>query len=118
MKTPKTNISFVTLQQDLFPASSRYHGVGHATRTMPDSGTVVYLRRRFVPPPERLEDLTVHTISDGERLDLLAVRYYGDPLLFWRICDANVALRPSDLLRNSGGTLRITLPEGMPGGGQ
>ena len=118
MKTTTTNTSFATLQQDLFSAGSRYHGIDHTTRTMPDGSTVVYLRRRFVPPPERLEDLTKHTISDGDRLDLLAARYYGDSLLFWRICDANVAIRPSDLLRNPGGTLRITMPEGMPGGRQ
>ena len=118
MKTSSPNTSFMTLQQDLFPAGSRYHGVEHATRIMPDGSTVVYLRRRFVPPPERFEDVTSHTVTQGDRLDLLSARYFGDPLLFWRICDANAAMRPSALLQDPGETLRITLPEGLPGGGR
>ena len=30
-----------------------------------------------------------HVIREGERLDLLARHYYGDPRLWWRILDAN-----------------------------
>ncbi|MEU9671665.1 tail protein X [Streptomyces bobili] len=30
-----------------------------------------------------------HTLTDGERLDHLAFRYYGDPQAYWRICDGN-----------------------------
>ena len=30
-----------------------------------------------------------HTIQEGDRLDQLAWTYYGQPLQFWRICDAN-----------------------------
>lgn len=39
-----------------------------------------------------------HRVVEGERLDQLAQRYYGDPLLFWLICDANDAIFPEDLL--------------------
>ena len=39
----------------------------------------------------------------------------GDPEAFWRIADANSALRPQDLTRTPGRRLRITLPEGIPG---
>lgn len=115
MSTSSADARFGTLQRDLFSANSRYHGLGHATYTMPDGSTVAYLRRRFIPSPERFADMRLHTISEGDRLDLLAAQYFGDSLLFWRICDANVALRPENLLRDPGGTLRITLPEGMPG---
>jgi hypothetical protein len=55
-------------------------------------------------PYKRLRELPVgapgpqvHELADGERLDLVAFRYYGDPEQFWRICDANRALRPQDL---------------------
>ena len=31
--------------------------------------------------------------ADGDRLDLISYRFYRDPEQFWRICDANRALR-------------------------
>ncbi|MEO0078974.1 MAG: LysM domain-containing protein, partial [candidate division WOR-3 bacterium] len=34
---------------------------------------------------------------------------------FWRICDANNVLDPSELTENPGRRVRITLPEGFPG---
>jgi hypothetical protein len=36
-------------------------------------------------------------VADGERLDLIAARFLGDPEQFWRLCDANRTLRPEDL---------------------
>jgi hypothetical protein len=30
-----------------------------------------------------------HVIAQGDRLDLLADHYFGDPRLWWRILDAN-----------------------------
>ena len=57
----------------------------------------------------------MHEFADGERLDLVANRFFGDPQQFWRICDANRAMRPDDLTAPIGRRLRITLPEGIPG---
>ncbi len=34
-----------------------------------------------------------HVIQEGDRLDLLARHFYGDPRLWWRIIDANPDLR-------------------------
>jgi hypothetical protein len=40
-----------------------------------------------------------HTVRSGDRLDQLAETYYGQPLLYWRICDANPqAVSPLALL--------------------
>ncbi|HEY5955117.1 MAG TPA: hypothetical protein VIV60_01140 [Polyangiaceae bacterium] len=39
-----------------------------------------------------------HRVIAGERLDQLAQKYYGDPLLFWLICDANDTIFPEDLM--------------------
>jgi hypothetical protein len=39
-----------------------------------------------------------HRVASHERLDMLAQRYYADPLLFWLICDANETIFPDDLL--------------------
>lgn len=30
-----------------------------------------------------------HVVSDGDRVDQLAEKYYGEPLAWWQICDAN-----------------------------
>ena len=38
-----------------------------------------------------------------------------DPEQFWRLCDANAAMRPDELTESVGRRLRITLPEGIPG---
>jgi hypothetical protein len=83
--------------------------------TTPDGRTIVYLRRRFVPPPDRFALLQEHTVTEGERLDNLAAHYLGDAEVFWRLCDANGAMRPDELTETVGRKLRITLPEGIPG---
>ena len=80
-----------------------------------DGRTIVYVKRRLVPPPERFEPLSEHAVNQGERLDHLAARYLGDPELFWRLGDANGAIRPAEL-EVVGRRVLITLPEGIPGG--
>lgn len=98
-----------------FPPTSRYHETPVAKLARADGREVAYLTRRFVPPPERFALIQEHAVSAGERLDHIAARYLGDPEQFWRICDANGALRPDDLLEPPGRRLRITLPEDIPG---
>jgi hypothetical protein len=102
------------LTANLFPPTSRYHGTDTATFATGDGETIVYLRRRFVPPPERFELLQEHTVTQGDRLDNVAARYLNDPERFWQLCDANAAMRPDELIE-VGRRLRITLPEGIPG---
>jgi nucleoid-associated protein YgaU len=99
----------------LFAPTSRFHGIAAAQLTLPDGTTIAYLRRRFVPPPENFALLQEHVVAAGDRLDNLAARYLGDPLQYWRICDANRAMRPDELTAAAGRRLRITLPEGIPG---
>jgi nucleoid-associated protein YgaU len=103
------------LKSSLFPPASRYHGIDTATLQRPGGSTVAYLRRRFVPAPEQLALLQEHTVTRGDRLDNIAANYIGDPEQFWRICDANRAMRPEELTETPGRKLRITLPEGIPG---
>ncbi len=104
-----------SLKNTLFSISSRYYGIDTVTLGLAQGKTVVYLRRRFVPPPERFQLLQEHTVTQGERLDHIAARYLGDPERFWQICDANNAMRPEELTETIGRKLRITLPEGIPG---
>jgi len=97
-----------------FPPTSRYTTVPTATRVDSAGREIIYLRRRFVPPPESFAVLQEHTFLQGERLDLIAAQYLGDPELFWRICDANSAVDPDELTAVVGRKLRITLPQGVP----
>jgi hypothetical protein len=99
----------------LFPPTSRYHLIETATFETSDGRTVRYLRRRFVPPSNRFTLLQEHAVVQGDRLDNLTARYLGDPEQFWRLCDANAAMRPDELTEEIGKRLRITLPEGIPG---
>lgn len=106
-----------------FAENSRYRHIEIATGTLPDGRQVAYVRRRFLPQPEQMATLTEHVVRPGDRLDNLAHRYFGDPELFWQICDANRALRPNDLTDDppeSGipRVIRIALPPGVPAPGQ
>lgn len=98
-----------------FPPTSRYALTPIATLVRADGTPVTYLKRRFVPAPENLALLQWHQVLQNERLDNIAAQYLGDPEQFWRLCDANRALRPEELTETIGKQLRITLPEGIPG---
>ena len=99
----------------MFPITSRYYDTPTARLEMPDGRTIVYLRRRFVPPPENFALLLEHAVTEAERLDNITAQYLGDPEQFWRVCDANGAIRPDELVETVGRRIRITLPEGIPG---
>ena len=97
-----------------FPPNSRYHDIEIAEKKKPNGDILRYLRRRFIPPPERFQLLQEHTVVEGQRPDHIAAVYLGDPQQFWRICDANGAMKPDELTKTVGRKLRITLPEGIP----
>jgi hypothetical protein len=103
------------LKASLFPPTSRYHGLDTAMMEDTSGKTIVYVRRRFLPSPDRFALLQEHAVVQGERLDNITAQYFGDPEQFWRICDANSAMRPEELTETIGRRLRITLPEGIPG---
>jgi hypothetical protein len=98
-----------------FSALSRYAGIETAPFDLADGRTVAYVRRRFLPDPARFALLRLHEVRDGDRIDNVTALYLGDPEQFWRVCDANRAMRPKDLVQPPGRLLRITLPEGVPG---
>jgi len=98
----------------MFPITSRYYSTPTAELETPEGTGIKYLRRRFVPGPARFELLLEHTVVEGDRLDTITAQYFGDPEQFWRVCDANNAVRPEELIETVGRRLRITLPEGIP----
>jgi hypothetical protein len=99
----------------MFSVTSRYFNIPTAKLETAGSEPIAYVRRRFVPPPERFALLQEHTVTQGERLDNITAHFMGDPEQFWRVCDANRAMRPEELTETVGRKLRITLPEGIPG---
>jgi hypothetical protein len=98
-----------------FAPTSRYHGLPHGTHTQPGQDAVAYVKRRFVPAPERFALVQEHLVVQGDRLDNLAAQYLGDPEMYWRLADANGAVRPAELVEEPGRRLAIALPEGIPG---
>jgi nucleoid-associated protein YgaU len=100
-----------------FPTDSRYYGSSTLTYIAPDGQTITYLPRRFVPQPGPPNFATVaqHSVRQGDRLDLIAAKYLGDPLVFWLLCDANGAIEPDKLVEKLGTVLNITTPQGVPG---
>ena len=100
----------------MFDATSRYAGLEIAELTVVDAAgeprVLAYVRRRFVPGATPTARRVSHAVVQGERLDHLAARYLGDPTQFWRICDANGALRP-DELEELGRRIDIPLPGGL-----
>jgi hypothetical protein len=100
----------------LFSPTSRYAGIETVKLFTAEGEEILYIRRRFVPQPERFSLLREHVVTQGDRLDNVAAQELGDPELFWRLCDANRALRPDELTEEIGRRLRITLPEGLSAG--
>ncbi|MDP5181586.1 LysM domain-containing protein [Blastococcus sp. BMG 814] len=90
---------------------SRYDGAEVASARIVDGRggerEVSYLRRRL-HGTSSAPALAHHRVAEEDRLDLVSARYYGDPMAFWRICDANHALDPDDLVaRDAAGRLLV-----------
>jgi hypothetical protein len=96
-----------------FVAQSRYNGVPLAVlQRRPESPRIPYVLRRFIPAPSTLAIAVRHVVSALERPDLLSARYFGDPLLYWRIADANAVVDPNELTDALGRRVAIPQPPG------
>jgi len=118
MKSPlQAMIQMGVVPTVTFPADSRYYGSKTLTFVTPSGETIAYLAPRIVPQPGPPNFATIaqHTVRQGDRLDLIAAKYFGDPLIFWLICDANGAIDPQTLVATTGDVLNITTPLGVPG---
>jgi hypothetical protein len=95
----------------MFFKGSRYEQVPAADLDGPGGRKIRYKKTRFIGPATPREGEApaeqAHIVTQGERLDLLAHQYFRDPERFWRICDANFALWPDDLVAQPGQTIAI-----------
>jgi hypothetical protein len=95
---------------DIFPPNSRYAGVPVRTRTAADGTEETFVGRRIVPAMERFRALDRYRTSNDSRIDNVAAEVFGDPELYWRICDANGDQEPADATKPEGRLLVIPLP--------
>ncbi|MDI3403659.1 hypothetical protein QIS96_07445 [Streptomyces sp. B-S-A6] len=101
-----------------YPRTSRYHDAEIGVHRLPDGTEVRYAKRRLLPPIEETADgdTQTHTVSTGERPDLLGQRYFGDPSQWWQIADANPVLDPRELTEEPGRQVDIPLAGHFPRG--
>ncbi len=90
----------------MFFIGSRYAKVGNAQYTDAQGRVSQYKQIRFIPDTPAVFN---HLVTQGERTDLLAFRYYGDPLKFWHIADANDDVMQAEELTFEPGR-RILIP--------
>lgn len=74
---------------------SRFFGAGTYTRPNGEGKPVTLFRPRFT---EATETESVHRVGAGDRLDLIAHRFFANPHLYFRIADQNECLAAEELL--------------------
>lgn len=94
----------------MFDPESRYANLGVATHVGADGREVQYVRRRFIRHARGEQPVRFVVVNDGDRLDLLAARALGDPLKFWKICDANEVLQPDETTSTAGREIELPAP--------
>ena len=77
----------------------------YATSILYLDGSEEFLGTRPMIDTSPRHDDRFHTVTDGERLDILAHRYLGGADLWWIICDYNDIFFPLEL--EPGTVLRI-----------
>jgi hypothetical protein len=100
---------------EAFDEGSRYRGLPLLTCLTTSGDEIVYVGRRWIPPPDAFAAVGRYQVREGDRLDNVAADLIGDAGLYWRIADANATLAPSELTARPGRWLRITMPAGIPG---
>jgi hypothetical protein len=95
----------------MFEPTSRYYMLETAQLHTADGQVIAYKRRRFLPQGQDMPLLVEVSVTQGDRLDLITARTLGDPEQFWRVCDANNAMNPTDLEAESGRRLRVPVPQ-------
>ncbi len=93
----------------MFEPTSRYYNIDTAIYKDEDWHHFAYKRRRFLPQGQTLPVLAEVAVQDADRLDLIAARMLGDPEQYWRVCDANNAMNPFDLLAEP--IIRVPIPQ-------
>lgn len=98
----------------MFSKISRYRKVPDVT-TLDVKGRVLTTKDLRLLP--QVTGTFRHTVQAGDRLDHLAYKYYGQPLKWWRICDANPEFLSPQALLGQEAIVTTRFPLTVPGGG-
>jgi len=80
----------------MFSKGSRYRNLSESVFLTAEGERIRSKVLRLIPPRE---STVLHTVKGGDRLDLVAYKYYGDTTKWWQISDANPEWSfPVDLL--------------------
>lgn len=80
----------------MFATNSRYAQISTSSPVNGHGERLLGVDLRLITPSA---GTFLHTVLSRDRLDLLALKYYGDPTKWWQISDANSSLPfPTDLL--------------------
>jgi hypothetical protein len=82
----------------MFFKGSRYEKTPQASIRDACGRVINYKTTRYIPDTPALVG---HLVTADERLDHIAWQHFRDAERFWRICDANRALWPDDLLEEA-----------------
>jgi nucleoid-associated protein YgaU len=94
----------------VFFSESRYLNVKQYTVQDARGRNVTVVRTR---PTLNLTGSFQYTVTSGDRLDLLAQKFYQSPRSWWLICDANPDLMYPDDLLEPGRVLTIPPNQGL-----
>jgi hypothetical protein len=78
----------------MFSPGSRYAQSPTYTVDLPDGRVVSAVT---IPAPRSSSVVGYYPRQEGERLDLVAVRFLNAPTGFWRLCDADNSMVPGAL---------------------
>ena len=97
-----------------FEPQSRYNSVPLALwQPNTEDPAIVYVRRRLIAAQGAMTMVARHAVSAQDRPDLLGYQYFGDPLLYWYIADANAVVDPNELTDTLGRRVDIPLVPGV-----
>jgi hypothetical protein len=91
----------------VFSRVSRYRDLPDVVTTDSRGRAVRSRSLRLLPA---VQGVLAHTVEEGDRLDHLADRYYGQPRSWWRIADANPELLSPDDLLGDGPRSTVVVP--------
>ena len=91
----------------MFDQTSRYEKCKDVKIETEDERTITYKKRRFLPSAEKMQIQYMVNVVAKDRLDNISAKTISDPEQFWRICDANNAMNPDELVSTPGRILKI-----------
>jgi hypothetical protein len=97
-----------------FEPPSRYYRVPIGFHVQAgDEAPLPFVRRRFIPQLKDIALTGTVEITSRDRPELIAYRTFGEPLLYWRIADANGVTDPFELTDTAGERVAIPVPPGL-----